>query len=53
MPDPRPTSRPAPSPGAASPDETCDFCGSANTWWRSCKLLCRQCGQIVKSCADL
>ena len=33
--------------------ETCEVCGSADTWWRNCKLLCRGCGSIVKSCADL
>ena len=33
--------------------EACDRCGSEDTWWRSCKLLCRGCGAIVKSCADL
>ena len=33
--------------------ETCDVCGSTDLWWRNCKLLCRNCGSIVKSCADL
>lgn len=33
--------------------EMCDICGSIDTWWRNCKLLCRGCGGIVKSCADL
>lgn len=33
--------------------ERCDMCGSDDTWWRNCKLLCRGCGGIVKSCADL
>ena len=33
--------------------EMCDMCGSTDTWWRNCKLLCRACGGIVKSCADL
>ena len=33
--------------------ESCDRCGSEDTWWRNCKLLCRGCGAIVKSCADL
>ena len=33
--------------------ERCDMCGSGDTWWRNCKLLCRGCGGIVKSCADL
>jgi hypothetical protein len=34
-------------------NEACDTCGSGDTWWRNCKLLCRGCGHIVKSCADL
>jgi hypothetical protein len=38
---------------AAFESEMCDRCGSTDTWWRSCKLLCRACGGIVKSCADL
>ncbi len=33
--------------------ETCDLCGSTDLWWRNCKLLCRNCNAIVKSCADL
>jgi hypothetical protein len=33
--------------------ETCDWCGSTDLWWRNCKLLCRGCSAIVKSCADL
>ena len=41
----------------ATPKETdedaCDVCGSTDVWWRNCKLLCRRCGSIVKSCADL
>jgi hypothetical protein len=40
---------PEPSPNA----ETCDWCGSTDLWWRNCKLLCRSCNAIVKSCADL
>jgi hypothetical protein len=41
--------RRAPSPDA----ETCDWCGSTDVWWHHCKLLCRGCNAIVKSCADL
>ncbi len=41
--------QPSLSPGA----ETCDLCGSTDLWWRNCKLLCRSCRAIVKSCADL
>lgn len=33
--------------------EQCDWCGSTDLWWRNCKLLCRSCSAIVKSCADL
>lgn len=42
-----------PALAAELANEVCDRCGSADTWWRSCKLLCRGCGGIVKSCADL
>jgi hypothetical protein len=31
----------------------CDYCGSADVAWVKCKLICRNCRQIVKSCADL
>ncbi len=34
-------------------DETCDVCGSALISWRKCKLVCLNCGTILKSCADL
>jgi len=33
--------------------ETCDYCGSDALWWRKCKLICGNCSQINKSCADL
>ncbi|MFL5579931.1 MAG: hypothetical protein ACJ8AO_06130 [Gemmatimonadaceae bacterium] len=49
MADPSPERPPADSPQS----DACDVCGSTDTWWRSCKLLCRNCGRIVKSCADL
>ena len=44
-----------PAAGQAAPVETesCDWCGSTDLWWRNCKLLCRACSAIVKSCADL
>lgn len=42
-----------PALAAELANEVCDVCGSADTWWRNCKLLCRGCGGIVKSCADL
>jgi hypothetical protein len=48
---------------AASPSEaprldsaalgSCDYCGSAQLEWRKCKLICADCRQINKSCADL
>jgi len=38
---------------AAADEERCDWCGSSDTWWHNCKLLCRNCGAIAKSCADL
>ncbi len=43
---------------AATPDgpaqgETCDYCGSSALTWRKCKLICDDCRQINKSCADL
>jgi hypothetical protein len=37
----------------ATQAESCDWCGSTDLWWRNCKLLCRSCSAIVKSCADL
>ena len=32
---------------------SCDYCGSARLEWRKCKLVCSDCKQINKSCADL
>lgn len=32
---------------------SCDYCGSARLEWRKCKLICADCKQINKSCADL
>jgi hypothetical protein len=37
----------------AAPLELCDYCGSARLEWRKCKLICADCRQINKSCADL
>ncbi len=31
----------------------CDYCGSVRLEWRKCKLVCSDCKQINKSCADL
>jgi hypothetical protein len=33
--------------------ESCDYCGSPRLEWRKCKLVCTNCRQINKSCADL
>jgi hypothetical protein len=37
----------------AAVQESCDYCSSGRLTWRKCKLICEQCGQINKSCADL
>jgi uncharacterized membrane protein len=53
---PRPGTEPPPRREEAAHDvveDSCDLCGSADLWWRNCKLLCRSCQAIVKSCADL
>lgn len=56
-PDPRWCARTGIGRPVAAPrqgdDEACDICGSARTEWRKCKLVCLDCRQIVKSCADL
>ena len=36
-----------------APVECCDYCGSLRLEWRKCKLVCGDCRQINKSCADL
>ena len=33
--------------------ECCDYCGSERLEWRKCKLVCNDCRQINKICADL
>ena len=54
-PDTRKTREPpgTPPPKAEPPAETCDYCGSTDLAWIKCKLICRNCRQINKSCADL
>ncbi|MBX7118746.1 MAG: hypothetical protein K1X31_07080 [Gemmatimonadaceae bacterium] len=42
--------RPADGPAIG---ETCDYCGATALQWRKCKLICENCRQINKSCADL
>jgi hypothetical protein len=34
-------------------NEVCDVCGSAAIVEIKCKVICRNCGTILKSCADL
>jgi hypothetical protein len=47
------------SPASAASDSLaaqaaeCDYCGAAALEWRKCKLICTNCKQINKSCADL
>lgn len=54
MPDPgrpdagRPGRTDGPEPGVP-----CDYCGVAALEWRKCKLICANCRNINKSCADL
>jgi hypothetical protein len=50
---PSPSRAPADDHSAPVEAESCDWCGSTDLWWRNCKLLCRGCNAIVKSCADL
>lgn len=40
-------------PATEAGDGPCDVCGSDRVEWRKCKLVCLNCRQIVKSCADL
>jgi hypothetical protein len=45
---------PAPPPVITDSIQTeCDYCGSSALEWRKCKLICVDCRQINKSCADL
>ncbi len=36
-----------------SQPEVCDVCGSANIVEIKCKVMCRNCGTILRSCSDL
>ena len=47
------TAAEAPDRALADAAEQCDYCGSAKLEWRKCKLICANCRQINKSCADL
>jgi hypothetical protein len=40
-------------PVSRAEDQPCDYCGAGPLIWRKCKLICEQCRQINKSCADL
>jgi hypothetical protein len=42
-----------PPPDGPAAGETCDHCGATALVWRKCKLVCTNCRQIIKSCADL
>ncbi len=33
--------------------EVCDVCGSTDVKEIKCKLICQNCGTILRSCADL
>jgi hypothetical protein len=33
--------------------EVCDVCGSTDVKEINCKVICRNCGTILKTCADL
>ena len=35
------------------PAKVCDICGSSNIKEIKCKVVCQNCGTILKSCADL
>jgi len=53
--DTRKTQQPSAAPPPRDPPaaETCDYCGSTDLVWVKCKLICHDCRQINKSCADL
>lgn len=44
---------PTPADGERAVGEVCDYCGAEMLTWRKCKLICGNCAQINKSCADL
>jgi rubredoxin len=35
------------------PEDVCDVCGSTNVKEIKCKVICQNCGTILRSCADL
>jgi rubredoxin len=38
---------------AASGSDLCDVCGSTDIVEIKCKIMCRNCGTILRSCSDL
>lgn len=40
-------------PAVEPAGETCDVCGSGDLAEVRCKVICRNCRTILKSCADL
>lgn len=38
---------------AGSEPEVCDVCGSLEIVEIKCKVMCRNCGTILRSCSDL
>lgn len=34
-------------------EDVCDVCGSSDIRQVKCKVICQNCGTILKSCADL
>jgi len=49
-----PTAETTPPPESrAAVADVCDYCASPRIVWRKCKLICENCNQINKSCADL
>ena len=49
----QPDAVPGARPDGYARGELCDYCAAEALRWRKCKLICEQCGNIVKSCADL
>ena len=47
------SARPSEREYQAAVQDRCDHCDSPRLTWRKCKLICEQCGQINKTCADL
>jgi hypothetical protein len=50
--DPGAVAHPGAKPVSETPD-VCDRCGMATVVERKCKVICLNCGTILKSCADL